>query len=500
MGNRELVNVMSRSVAALALIVSAGMVTWSCGARNAPPAPLPEPLPPVESPPTPAPVPEPIPAAPVEPPPEARSADCALTNEPGESITTVGLAERVDAANILHPTNDSERLLSRQLYETLVRVDCEGRVVAGLASSWRPGADARTWLVTIQDDARFSDGVPVSAADVRAGWTRDGSQDELTLQVGRLVESAMALSERELTITLRGTQQDAPLALAHPDLAIGKRVPDSPWPIGTRPFRVTSDRDGVVVSSTDRPSSIRFVLGRADPRDLLDRGVDLLLTRDPATIEYAATLPQYHSVPLEWQRTHVLLTPGRARDARSLSDGARRAIADDAVRGEATGAAGPFWWHELTECNVPAPWTADQSVRPSARVVYDASDGVARDLAERLVGLVSAPGPGAAAILDALVPDRPRRTYQRATGLTGEPLALARRRGTDAGYIVAVDRRPLDPCRDAHVLMEGARWLDPETIVPLVDTRLQAIVRRGRSRIDREWDGGLLLAGADDAR
>jgi hypothetical protein len=493
--------VMSRSVAAIALIVSAGMVTWSCGARNAPPATLPEPVPPVESPPAPAPVPEPIPAVPVEPRrPEARAADCALIPEPGESIATVGLAERVDAANALHPTNDSERLLSRQVYETLVRVDCDGRVVPGLASSWRPGADGRTWLVTIRDDARFSDGAPVSAADVRAGWTRHGSQDEPRLQVGRLVESVIALGEKELAITLRGKQQVAPLALAHPDLAIGKRVPDSPWPIGTRPLRVTSDRDGVVVSRTDRPSSIRFLVGRADPRDLLDKEVDLLLTRDPATLEYAATLLQFQSVPLEWQRTHVLLTPGRARDARSLSDDARRAIADDAVRGEATGATGPFWWHELTDCNVPAPWMPDQSVRPSGRVVYDASDGAARDLAERLVGLVNGSGASAAAILDALVPDRPRRSYQRATGLTGEGLALARRRGTDAGYIVAVDRRPLDPCRDVQVLMEAARWLDPETIVPLVDTRLQAIVRRGRSGVHREWDGGLHLAGAHSAR
>jgi hypothetical protein len=139
-------------------------------------------------------------------------------------------------------------------------------------------------------------------------------------------------------------------------------------------------------------------------------------------------------------------------------------------------------------------------VRPSGRVVYDASDGAARDLAERLVGLVNASGPGTLAILDALIPDRPRRTYQRATGLTGEPLALARRRGTDAAYVVALDRHPLDPCRDVQVVMEGARWLDPQTIVPLVDTRLQAIVRRGRSRVTKEFDGGLLLAGAEDPR
>jgi hypothetical protein len=108
--------------------------------------------------------------------------------------------------------------------------------------------------------------------------------------------------------------------------------------------------------------------------------------------------------------------------------------------------------------------------------VYDAEDEAARDLAERLVGLGHL------------------STFQRAAGLAGEPLALARRRGTDAGYIMSFDRRPLDPCREMAVAMGGARWLDPATIVPLVETRLQAIVRRGRSGVTAEWDGALLIA------
>jgi hypothetical protein len=84
--------------------------------------------------------------------------------------------------------------------------------------------------------------------------------------------------------------------------------------------------------------------------------------------------------------------------------------------------------------------------------------------------------------------------------LTGEALALARRLGTDAGYVIALDSRPVDPCRDVQALIEGARWLDPETIVPLVETRVQAIVRRGRSGVTAEWDGGLVIGGANDSR
>jgi hypothetical protein len=131
--------------------------------------------------------------------------------------------------------------------------------------------------------------------------------------------------------------------------------------------------------------------------------------------------------------------------------------------------------------------------------VYDARDTAARDLAERFVGMARA-NPGPTAWLDALLPDRARRGYERATGLTGEALASARRRGTDAGYVMALDRRPVDGCGDLQALVDSARWLDPETIVPLVETRLQAIVRRGRSGVTAEWDGGLLIADMNDSR
>jgi hypothetical protein len=48
-----------------------------------------------------------------------------------------------------------------------------------------------------------------------------------------------------------------------------------------------------------------------------------------------------------------------------------------------------------------------------------------------------------------------------------------------------------------QAVVDDVGWMDPETIVPLVDTRLQAIVRRGRTGMILDWDGGLLLDGGD---
>jgi hypothetical protein len=493
----------------LGFIVGLQAMNAACSSRITPAgAPVPpgpdRPAEPATTPSTPEP---PVgPPATTAPGPEAEFGDCAVIAEPGEPMTTVALSDRIDSSNAPRPSNESERLLFRQLYETLVRVDCDGRVRAGLAAFWRLDANGRTWIVTLRENARFSDGTPVTVADVRASWTRDGIGDELQPHVSRIVQSITPVDDQTIAITLRHQPADVPAALAHPDLAIAKPAANSPWPLGTRSRQIAPTAHEpaatavrVVTVARDNPSTIRFLVAPGDPRDLLDDGVDLLLTRDPATLDYAATLPQFQSVPLAWQRIHVLLTPGRSRSSPSPSEDARQALADDAVRGEAQGARGPFWWQMVPDCKVTlVPARDPSSVNP--RIVYDASDAVARDLAERFVGLSRASGPAAAALLDVLLPDRPTRAYERATGLSGEALASARRRGTDAGYLMSLDRRPLDSCRDLLTLTDGARWIDPETIFPLVETRLHAIVRRGRSGVTAEWDGGLLIAGVNESR
>jgi hypothetical protein len=444
----------------------------------------------------------------IEPLPDAPADDCALMTDPGQPVATVALTEPVDPANAPRPANDSERLLFRQLYETLVRVDCSGRVRPGLAASWRLDANGTSWIVTLRDNARFSDGTPLAAADVRVVWSRTGADGELLPHVSRLLQSVAVVDDRTLAITLRRARADMPLALAHTDLAVARPAPGSRWPLGTRSARIVAEQTAsggaaesseITVARDDQPP-LRFVVASRDRRDVLDDGVDLLMTRDAAALDYATTLSQYQLVAQAWDRTHVLLLPGRSPAAPFLSADARQVLAADAVRGEARGAPEPFWWQGLSECHLPS--TAPARPSPAPQVVYDAGDGAARDLAERVVGLARASSAAAVPFLDALLPDRPRRTFGRAAGLTGDALVRARRLGADAGYLMAVNSRPLDPCRELQLLVDGAPWADPETIVPLVQTRRQAIVRRGHSGVSVEWDGGLLLApaGRQDAR
>jgi hypothetical protein len=473
--------------AAFGLIVCL-QATSACGSRaTAVTAPVPpEASRPDEPPRTPDIIPEPTVSLPTAPaPPAVETDECALIVGPGEPVASVALTDRIDSTNAPRPSNDSERLLFRQLYETLVRVDCMGRVRPGLAASWRLDADGRTWIVTLREDARFTDGALLTADHVRASLIRDAGGDALRPDVGRLIKSVVAIDDRTLAVLLSGPHTEAPIALAHSDLAIAKLIDGSPWPVGTRSGRITTAVDEprgkaapTLVLTRDGLPPIRFLPPASDPRDFLDAGVDLLLTREPTAVDYARTLPYFQVVPLAWQRTQVLLIPDRSRPLPLLSEQGRQELATDAIRGEARGALGPFWWQMLQGCDLMPSSPVSRS-SPAPRLVYDASDGVARELAGRLVGV---------------------GTYDRATALTGGALAQARRLGTDAAYLLAVDSRPIDPCRDLQELKNAVPWLDPETLVPLVETRLQAIVRRGRSGISVEWDGGMTIAGAINPR
>ena len=141
----------------------AAMLTGACARPSgAPPAP-----------------PAPAPAA----APAAAGAACLLdAGRGGRGPTvTVALTDSVDPVHVPVPRNDAERLVFGQLYETLVRVDCEGHAVPGLAASWSSSDGGRRWTLTLRDQAQFWDGAPVTARDVVVGKSGAG----FTLNGGR---------------------------------------------------------------------------------------------------------------------------------------------------------------------------------------------------------------------------------------------------------------------------------------------------------------------------
>ena len=97
------------------------------------------------------------------PPPAPAPGDttCAIAAGRAAARDTVRLAvtDPVDPGHAPLPRNDAERLVFGQLYESLIRVDCQGRPLPGLAATWEQAPGDR-WAFTLRDNARFWDGAP----------------------------------------------------------------------------------------------------------------------------------------------------------------------------------------------------------------------------------------------------------------------------------------------------------------------------------------------------
>ena len=76
---------------------------------------------------------------------------------------TVG---RVNSLNPLFATTNSEKVLSRLMFATLVENDYSGNPGLGLAESLKVSEDGRVWTLKLKDGLFWSDGAPITNEDV----------------------------------------------------------------------------------------------------------------------------------------------------------------------------------------------------------------------------------------------------------------------------------------------------------------------------------------------
>lgn len=161
-----------------------------------------------------------------------------------------------------------ELIVADQLFDTLAATDPETQeAVPALAASWTVSPDQLQWDFTLRSDARFSDGAPVTAADVKATLDRivrkdsgssvadllevvagyraaavDGTATELT--------GVVAAAERSLRITLESPWSVLPTVLANPAFGVlPKAVAGAPFPAASAqlatsgPYRIANAAD-----------------------------------------------------------------------------------------------------------------------------------------------------------------------------------------------------------------------------------------------------------------
>ncbi len=128
------------------------------------------------------------------------------------------------------------------IYQPLTKVNADGRAVGILAKSWS-NPDNTTWLFNLRQDAKFSNGQPVTAADVAFTITQSKANEWPGSERLALVTKAEAVSDTQVKITTDGVN---PIMLN--DLAMVQIVnqeqfqskTDTEYAIGSGPYIIKS--------------------------------------------------------------------------------------------------------------------------------------------------------------------------------------------------------------------------------------------------------------------
>jgi len=378
-------------------------------------------------------------APPSPPPATPPSSACIVAGDsvgPARSITAA-FDDPADAARA--------RIAATRLAP--VRLDCEDRPLPGLADRWSVDTSVKFW--TLELSAGHATPATTSerwtAATLAAAWRSDPDADLTLRSVG--VESVLPLDDRRLVVGFAVPQRAVPRVFASRTLAVA-----------------LSDSSTLMVES---PAS-------GDLRDAVDGGVDVVETGNPDLLEYAGSRPGLHLAALPWSRLYFLLLPaGSAGLGDAIPEDTAAftaALARNAVRTDARAAGPSSWIDSAARCPTSAVPTRSAT---SNSVVYPATDGTAREVAERVVALAGPLG---------LV----------ARPLAADSLSAALLRGDARAFVLSAPRTAAGPCA------ESSRWPAGGAVVALLETRRHVIVRRGTPRLIVEWDGAVRVAQPGD--
>ena len=490
----------------------------------------PEPTPPPAPPPAPseAPVPPPV----ETPPPKPERNPCLLGTENPvrfERLRVV-LVDAVEPAHVPAGVNDSEDLVFRQLYETLVQVDCDGRVWPGLARSWVSRESGRVWVFTLRDSAFFSDGAPVTPSDVRDAWLAARAKPLVPGRPGPWSwirsDDVRISGSRQITVRMTSTPPNDVAFFSHPDLAVWK--PTGDWAVGSGAYRVISGSVSWSFGLEPNPnhpfagrgrSTIDFsVHNGSDPRDVLSK-TDIMLLESKSALSYTKELGEFQTYPLAWNRTYVLVSPhysGTRTQSPSWTE-LRTELSEHIVDADARPAANLSGTNGRG-CALPRNITSDQAgsqdviaLDPDGghQLAYQDGDPDAKKLAERLVALASEPSKDGKVLLGALDPPS-TSANPVAVQMVPPAYAASLQAGDRWSYLVSIQRTYTDPCLDAAAFAGSLRWLAARVNgartrsgsalvvagIPLLTARNHVALRRGVAGVAQDWDGTLRLAGA----
>lgn len=163
---------------------------------------------------------------------------------PGESgVLVVNQRFQHTAADPHREGTAHGRTVFRPVYEALTHFDSPDVSEAQplLAESWESNADATVWTFTLQEDAVFSDGTPVTADDVVFSLRRFKHLAGPFSFLLTGIEVTQGGSDREVVLTSEATNVAIPFLVSYPHMAI----------VNAEVVRANGGTDGEDAATTD---------------------------------------------------------------------------------------------------------------------------------------------------------------------------------------------------------------------------------------------------------
>lgn len=139
-------------------------------------------------------------------------------------------------------------LLAPSLYNRLVMIDADSRILPDLAGSWEVGADGLEYTFHLRDGVRWHDGHPFQAADVRWTLEHQAHRQSFGEEAYRRIAAVETPDERTVVVRLREPWSPF-LAMIASYGAFILHPPHSPEekvqrPVGTGPFKLQTWEKG----------------------------------------------------------------------------------------------------------------------------------------------------------------------------------------------------------------------------------------------------------------
>lgn len=161
------------------------------------------------------------------------------------ALTTQTTDETYDPARY---NKSSDYMRGRAVYSYLTKLDERGQAVPEVATEWEPNADATVWRFKVRDDILFSDGKPLTTADMIYSIMRhkDENVASSAKQLMDNVTSVTADGPDGLTVELAAPDVDLPILLGLFQFALLQDgTTEFTQPIGTGAFTVTEFQPGL---------------------------------------------------------------------------------------------------------------------------------------------------------------------------------------------------------------------------------------------------------------